>query len=122
MKSRLLTRLEFDIRGAYSHSAADCLRCERAACLASQGEGDAARRELAAVRERYEARRPRPSIYAWLNLAEGLIDQTARSAAQGRDKVARSHALSVAAGLPRLPALSAAWLAHFDALRHDAEG
>lgn len=122
MKSRLLTRLESDIRGASSHSAADCLRCERAAYLARHGDHDAATRELLALRERHDARQPHPSIYAWLNLAEGLIGHHRQPGPRVRDKLARAHALSRAAELRPLRALSAAWLAQLDCLRKDAAG
>lgn len=119
MKSRLLSRLESDIRGAPHALAADCLRCERAAYLARLGDIDEATRELAALRQRYGSN-PQPALSAWVHLADGLIGHYDNLAPGARDKLARAHALSTAAGLKPLQALSAAWLAHFEYLRLDA--
>lgn len=119
MTSRLLSRLESDIRGAPNALTADCLRCERAAYLARLGDLDEAARELAALRERYSSHR-HTVISAWIHLADGLISHYTDLAPQARDKLARAQALSAAAGLTPLQALSAAWLAHLEYLRMDA--
>lgn len=118
MKSRLLSRLEADIRSAADPLAADCLRCERAAYLARLGEVEEATRELAALRQCYGPN-PQPALSAWVHLADGLIGHYTNLAPGARDKLARAHALSAAAGLKPLQALSAAWLAHFEYLRLD---
>ncbi|HWI11548.1 MAG TPA: hypothetical protein VNU48_09485 [Burkholderiaceae bacterium] len=121
MKSRLLSRLEDDIRSATQTLAADRLRCERAAYLARLGEFDEATREIAAVHQRHEAR-PNAAISVWLNLAHGLVSHYRELGSQAHDRVRRAHAMSVAAGLTDLQALSAAWLAHLDYLRMNATG
>lgn len=119
MKSRLLGRLDTDIKAAPTPFAADCLRCERAAYLARQGETDEVSRELEALRKRYSAR-PNSELSAWLHLIEGLLCHYRDLSSNARDKLTRAHALSAGAGLKRLQALSAAWLAHLDYLRMDA--
>jgi hypothetical protein len=118
MKSRLLSRLDTDIRGAPHELAADCLRCERAAYLARLGRFDDARSEIDALRRRY-GQQPTTSISAWLHLAEALVGHYTDLGPHARDKLARAHALSAAAGLKPLQALSAAWLAHLDYLAMD---
>ncbi|CAM5791048.1 hypothetical protein [Rhizobacter fulvus] len=119
MKSRLLSRLDNDIREASHPLAADSLRCERAAYLARLGDFDEARREIAALRERYGPQ-PSTAISAWLHLAEALVGHYTDLGPAVRDKLARAHALSAAGGLKPLQALSAAWLAHLDYLAMDA--
>jgi hypothetical protein len=118
--SRLLLRLEGDIKSARSTFAADCLRAERAGYLARLGQFDEVRVELAALHERYDPR-PNVEISAWLNLVEGLVIFSKEMGSAASDKIRRAHALSSAAGLGRLRALSAAWLAHMDFLRADID-
>lgn len=121
MKSRLLSRLEADIRGATQTLAADCARCERAAYLARIGDFDEAGREIAAIQQRHESR-PSAAISAWLNLANGLVSHYSNLGSSTHDRLKRAHAISSAARLTDLQALSAAWLAHLDYLRMDAAG
>jgi len=116
--SRLLLRLEGDIRNSRSTFAADCLRAERAGYLARLGQFEEVRLELAALHGRYDPR-PNVEISAWLNLVEGLVIFSKDMGRAARDKIRRAHALSSAAGLARLRALSAAWLAHMDFLQVD---
>lgn len=119
MKSRLLSRLDTDIRGATHELAADSLRCERAAYLARLGHFDEARGEIGALRQRYGAQ-PSTVISAWLHLAEALFEHYTDLGPHARDKLSRAYALSAAAGIKPLQALSAAWLAHLDYLMMDA--
>jgi hypothetical protein len=119
MKSRLLIRLELDIKEAAHSIAADCLRCERAGYLARVGDFDEAARELSAIQQRYEFS-PEASISAWLSLADALVSHYSDMGPLALDKLKRAYALSAAAGLKPLQALSAAWLAHIDYLRVDA--
>ena len=113
MKSRLLSRLESDIRGAPDALSADCLRCERAAYLARLGDGPGAASELGDVQRRHAAR-PDARISAWVNFAEALAGHYHDQAPQSHDKMKRAYALSAAIGHKALQALSAAWLSHFD--------
>lgn len=116
--SRLQLRLEEGIRNARSTFEADCLRAERAGYLARIGQFDEVRAELAALHERYDSR-PNAEISAWLNLVEGLLIYFSAVGSPANDKVKRSFALSTAAGLKPLQAISSAWLAQFDYARAD---
>ena len=113
--SRLLLRLEAGIVNAKSVVEADCLRAERAAYLARLGRFEEVRAELDALRARYDCR-PNVKISVWLNLVEGLTIHSREMGQAARDKVLRAHALSGAAGLLQMRALSAGWLAHMDFL------
>ena len=118
--SRLLLRLEAGIGSAKSMLEADCLRAERAAYLARLGRFDEVQAELAALHERYDVR-PNVEISAWVNLVEGLVAYFSAVGAPATDKLKRSFALSFAAGLHPLVALSSAWLAQFDYVRVDMD-
>ena len=98
--------------------AADCLRAERACYFARQGRLSEARAEISALRKKYETT-PNVAISAWLSLAEGLEIYFRNFGAGSRDKVLRAHALSSAAGLIPLKALSSAWLSQMDFTRFD---
>lgn len=113
MTSRLLSRLESDIRGAPDALTADCLRCERAAYLARLGDGAAAAKALADVQRRHAAR-PDAAVSGWVHFAQALVDHYGNQAPQSHDRMKRAHALASAAGLRPLEALSAAWLSQFD--------
>ena len=116
--SRLLLRLEAGITNAKTTLEADCLRAERAAYLARLGRFDEVSAELALLRERYNDR-PNVTMSVWLNLVEGLTIHSREMGRTARDKVLRAHALSSAAGLVEMRALSAGWLAHMDFLLAD---
>ena len=118
--SRLLLRLEDGIKSARSTFEADCLRAERAGYLARLGQFDEVQLELAALHDRYDPQ-PNVEISAWLNLVEGLVIYFSAVGSPTTDKVKRALALSSAAGLRRLQATSAAWLAQFDYVRVDVD-
>jgi hypothetical protein len=116
--SRLLLRLEAEIGSAKSMLEADCLRAERAGYLARLGRFEEVQLELADLHGRYDLR-PNAEISAWLNLVEGLVIHSREMGPTARDKVLRAYALSGAARLLKIRALSAAWLAHLDFLQAD---
>ncbi len=116
--SRLLKRLEAEIAGAPSLLEADCKRAERAAYLARVGRFDEARAEVAALQRAY-ADLPNVLISSWLHLVTGLVEHFSDMNPTARDKILRASALSSAANLVQLQALSAAWLAQMDYLRGD---
>lgn len=118
--SRLLSRLDAQISAANDPFARDCLRAERACYFARQGRFDEAKMVLDALREHYAAE-PRALMSAWLSLAEGLMSYFQDMGPRSRDKVLRAYAISAAAGLKPMHALSAAWLAHLDFARFDIE-
>lgn len=118
--SRLLARLDADIRKSYHPVDNACLRAERASQLARLGQEDAARAEVAALHAAFD-RQPNAAVSAWLCVAEGCISYFSNLSSGARDKMQRAQALSAAAGLTRIQALSAAWLAHMDYAQLDAE-
>ena len=113
--SRMLARLDQEVATAASRVEADCKRAERAAYAARLGLSAQAKAELDALRQAY-APRPNAKVSAWLNLLEGLIGHFGDMSPQARGRILRSHALSSAADIPDVRALSAAWLAHMDYL------
>lgn len=118
MRSRLLTRLDTAIAKARNPVEVACLKAERACFLARQGHLAQARVLVDALHTQF-AWRPHAAVSAWLSLAEGLNDYYSHLASSARDRVMRAHALSGAAHLAPLRALSAAWLAHMDVASHD---
>ena len=116
--SRMELRLEAEIAGAATATEADCKRAELAGYHARLGRFDEARSTLATLRQRYHSR-PNVAISSWVNLVEGLIGHFSDMDPAARDKVLRAHALSTAAGLTSMRALSAAWLANMDYCRLD---
>ena len=118
--SRLLLRLEAGIANARTMLEADCLRAERAGYLVRLGRFEEVSAELALLRTRYDDR-PNVKISAWVNLVEGLGVYFSGTGAPKTDKLKRSFALSSAAGLQSLQALSSAWLAQFDYVRVDMD-
>ncbi len=118
--SRMLVRLDAEIASAASQLDADCKRAERAAYLARLGRFAESRAELDALHQRY-ALSPKIKISAWRNLAEGLLSYFSNVGVSRSDRVERSYALSVAAGILPLRAISAAWLAQWDYARLDMD-
>lgn len=113
--SRLELRLEAEISSASSVLEADCKRAELAAYRVRLGRVEEVELTLKELHQRYKAH-PHVAISAWLNLVEGLVGHFGDMGPGARDKILRAHALSSAAGLLPMRALSAAWLAHFDYL------
>ena len=116
--SRMELRLEAEIAGAATAIDADCKRAELAGYHARLGRFDEAKSTIAALHHRYDSR-PNVAISSWVNLVEGLIGHFSDMDPAARDKVLRAHALSTAAGLTSMRALSAAWLANMDYCRLD---
>ena len=114
--SRLLLRLEAEIASATSPLDADCKRAERAAYLARLGRFEEARKVVEELHRRHGAT-PNARVSAWLHLVLGLVGHFSDMDSAARDRVLRAHALSTAADLIQLRALSAAWLAHMDYLQ-----
>jgi tetratricopeptide (TPR) repeat protein len=112
-KSRALIRLDAAIAVARSLGEAGCLKAERAGLLARLGHFDDAQQALDEVRGQHQ-NTPNPALGAWLCLAEGMLEHNRDMSAQGRDRIRRAYALSVAARVRPLIAICAAWLAHTD--------
>ena len=118
MPSRLLRALEIRIAKCRDPLQNTCLRAEKAALLARQGQLEQARAELAAIHARYD-RQPNAVVSAWVSLAEGLIVYFSNLGVAAIDKIKRSLALSEAVGARPIQALSAAWLAQMTFSRLD---
>jgi tetratricopeptide (TPR) repeat protein len=118
--SRLLARLDADIAAERNPLRADILRAERAAYLARQGQTEDARKELTALHQRHDGR-PNFEMSAWLSVVASLMSFFGEAGPAALDKMRRAHALSKAAGLTQLQALSAAWLAQMDYVRLDLQ-
>ena len=116
--SRYLANLDAEIQSAKGGLSADCFTAERACYLARQGNFAEARSILVRLHEQYD-RNPNAIMSAWLSLAEGLMAYFASLSQSARDKLLRSRALSAAANLKPMQALSAAWLAQIDFARLD---
>jgi hypothetical protein len=116
--SRLLLRLNADIAAEKNPFRADLFRAERAAYQARRGYSVESKKDLADLHDRYD-RRPIAEMSAWISLAEGLLGFHGDPGHSAQDKLRRARALSEAAGLTQLEALSSAWLAQIDYLRLD---
>jgi len=119
--SRAMRQLDAAIARTREPVAHACLRAERAGLLARHGQLEAARAELADLHAQRE-RLASATLAAWVCLAEGLLAYFTEMDSDARDRVLRAHAMAVAARARPLLALSAAWLAHLDYVRHDIAG
>ena len=116
--SRLLARLDAEIKSARTPIEADCKRAERACYLARTGRIAESQAVVDQLHQCY-GQRPHIEVSVWVHLAEGLIGHFSDMTPSAREKILRCHALSAAVGLKPMQALSAAWLAHMDYLRQD---
>lgn len=119
MASRLLARLDAQIARTRDPVQLACLRAERAGFLGRHGQVDVARKQLQDIQRQFAAH-PHVAVSGWLALAEGQLDHYENLAGgQAHDRFNRAHALSAAAQLRPLQALSAAWLAHSEDVRQN---
>jgi tetratricopeptide (TPR) repeat protein len=119
-KSRLLARLDAALAKTRHPVDHACLRAERAGFLARLGHFDEARAVIASLHGQFD-HHPNPAVSAWLSMAEGWMLHFGSMSGGARDKLKRAQALSTAAGLTQLQALSSAWLAHMDYVANDME-
>jgi tetratricopeptide (TPR) repeat protein len=119
-QSRLLARLDAALAKTRHPIEAACLRAERAGFLARLGHFDEARAVLGSLHAQFD---PQPSapVSAWLCMTEGWMLHFGSLSADARDKMKRAQALSAAAGLVPLQALSSAWLAHMNYLADEVD-
>jgi len=118
--SRLLARLDAALAKTRDPVEAACLRTERAGFLARHGHMEEAQAEFAALHAQFDPR-PQAAVSIWLCIAEGWLLHYGSLSAVARDKMKRAQALSAAAKLTRLHALSSAWLAQMDYAHGDWE-
>ncbi len=111
-RSRLLQRLDAAIAAAANPIEAQCLRAERAALLARQGQLEAAQTVIDELTTQL-AWQPNVALRAWLALAEGLHGYYSALGREAQTSIQEAHELAKGVGtLVRLQALAAAWLAN----------
>ena len=113
--SGFLQRLAAQAAAAQTQLEVDCLAAERAMYQARRGRVDEVSATLVKLRRLYDSR-PNARVSTWVNLCEGMTSQFNDMSPRQADKIRRAHALSKAAGLTSLCALSSAWLAHAEYL------
>ena len=118
--SPMLARLDAALASSVHPIDVACVRAERAGFLARQGFFDEANAELAILRNEF-ARRPAAIVTVWICIVEAWIEHYSGRVSAGRDKMMRAYALSSAAKLRPLQALSAAWLAHIGFSQDDID-
>lgn len=118
--SPMLARLDAALAASVHPIDAACARAERAGFLARQGFFDQAQADLAILRSEF-SQRPAALVTVWICIVEAWIEQNSGRLAASRDKMLRAQALSAAAKLKPLQALSAAWLAHLSFVQDDID-
>jgi hypothetical protein len=119
-QSRLLSRLDAALAKTRHPIESACLRAERAGFLARHGHFEQAQAEFDALHALFD-HQPVPAVSAWLCIAEGWLLHFSSLSAAARDKMKRAQALSAAAQMTHLHALSSAWLAHMDYSANDID-
>ncbi len=120
MASRLLAKLDAAIARARDAVQLACLRAERAGFLGRHGQVELALGQLQELQRQF-AQHPHVAVSGWIALAEGQIDHYTRLGSVAHDRFKRAHALSAAARLTPLQAVSAAWLAHSEDAKGDRD-
>lgn len=118
--SPMLARLDAALASSVHPIDAACARAERAGFLARQGFFDDANADLSVLRTEF-AQRPTALVTVWICIVEAWIEQNSGRLSASRDKMLRAQALSAAAKLKPLQALSAAWLAHISFVQDDSD-
>lgn len=111
-RSRLSQRLDAAIAAAANPVEAQCLRAERAALLARQGQLEAAKSVIDELNAQL-AWQPNTALRAWLALAEGLHGHYSALGRGAQTGIEQAYMLAQGlGGHKRLHALAAAWLAN----------
>jgi hypothetical protein len=113
-RSRLLASLEAAIKAASNPIEAQCLRAERAALLARQGQLERAQGAIDELNSQLAWQPNNNVLRGWLALAEGLHGYYSVIGRGAQPLIETAYDLSRAAGEPgrRLHAVAAAWLAN----------
>jgi hypothetical protein len=120
MASRLLAKLDTAISRTRDPVQLACLRAERAGFLGRHGKVELAHTQLKEIQRQFVGQ-PHVAVSGWLALAEGQIEHGSRLSHTAHDRFQRARALSAAAQMLPLQALSAAWLAHAEYVRCQRE-
>jgi tetratricopeptide (TPR) repeat protein len=115
--SRYLARIDEAIAKAGDSVEGDCLRAERAICLARLGKSELAIAQLTEVRNA-RSRRVSLLLSAWASLADGLVEYFAEASFAPRTKLLRAQALAASGNLAEVDGLSSAWLAQLSFSSH----
>lgn len=118
--SRMEVWLRDQMSRAPSQLEMDCRLAELAAYQARMGKFDDARKQISVLRQRNHGN-PKIQLSVRLHFAEGLLSYFGNDGVTNADGVQRAYALSTAAGLTEMRALSAAWLAQWDYTRLDVD-
>lgn len=108
MTQSLLSRLESLSRTATSEDERLSVRAQWAGAMARLGQIDAARAEIAHLRQANKSYSPRPTT--WILLAEGLADHFESLSIDALDKFKRAYAIGQAIGDIELWTFAAAWM------------
>ena len=119
--SRMEIRLKEIMFGAASQLDADCASAELAAYWARVGRFEEARKQITVLRGVNE-NNPRIELSIWIHMAQGLLSYFSNDGVTDSDGVQRAYALSTAAGIHEMRALSAAWLAQWDYTKVNVQG
>lgn len=113
-RSRLLATLEAAIKSAANPIEAQCLRAERAALLARQGQLERARGAIDELNAQLAWQPNNNMLRAWIALAEGLHGYYSVIGRDAQETIELAHSLAQNAGpaAARLRATAAAWLAN----------
>jgi hypothetical protein len=114
-RSRLLAALEEAIKKANHPLEAQCLRAERAALLARQGQLERAMGVIDELNSQLTWQPNNNLVRGWLALAEGLHGYYSVIGVGGREQIELAYQLAQDSGPAgaRLRATTAAWLANF---------
>lgn len=112
VRSRLLGALEAAIKAAPNPVEAQCLRAERAALLARQGQLERAQGVIDELQSQLAWPPINKALRAWLALAEGLHGYYSVIGRDAQPTIELAYTLAQDCALPRLRATAAAWLAN----------
>jgi hypothetical protein len=112
-RSRLLAKLDAAIKAAATPVEAQCLRAERAALLARQGQLERAQGVIDELQAQLAWQPHNPLLRGWIALAEGLHDYYSVIGREAQPTLEQApEGARPAPGARRLQALTAAWLAN----------
>jgi len=111
-RSRLLASLESAIKAADNPIEAQCLRAERAALLARQGQLERAHGVIDELNSQLAWQPGNKVLRAWIALAEGLHGYFSVIGRDAQATIELAYALAADGGPARLRATTAAWLAN----------
>jgi len=113
VRSRLLHRLEAQVRSAEDRTTWARSLCRQASHLARQGDGELARLAIGTVRKEFGTALE-PEVAAWLMLAEGILLFVEDQTDAARDRILRARGICIAYACRRALPACAAWLSSIE--------